>query len=91
MVEIVLYGPFREAVGRKTVDHRMDDESTVDELFRSLSEAYPSVEPHLLRDGTLRESINVMKNGRNVRLLDGGETMVEDGDRLTVTVSLEGG
>ena len=91
MIEIALYGPFREAVGEKTVEFGVDDETTVGSVLRSLAAEYPDLDARLFEDGHLRESINVSKNGKNVKLLDRGETPIDDGDRLTVTVSLEGG
>lgn len=91
MVEIALYGPFREAVGQKVVTVGTDGETSVGSVLRTLAAEYPDLEDRLFSDGTLRESINVSKNKKNVKLLDGGETPVADDDRLSVTVSLEGG
>lgn len=91
MIEINLYGPFREAVGTKTVERPVNDGDTVEAVLADLAEEYPALTDRLFEEGALRDSINVMKNGTNVNLIDGGETSVGSGDRLSVVVSLEGG
>lgn len=91
MIEVKLYGPFREDVGEKVVEVPIEGDGTVGSVLRRLLDDHPVLEEKLYEDGRLRHAINVMRNGRNVKLLDGEATPVEDGDRLSVMVSIEGG
>ena len=91
MIEIRLYGPLAEIVDARSVRHEPDGDETVADVLRALSGEHPELADRLFEAGVLRESINVLKNGQNVKLIDGGETPVTDGDRLSCTVSLEGG
>lgn len=91
MIEVKLYGPFQEDVGEKVVDVATDGDATVGSVLRRLIDDHPVLEEKLYEDGRLRKAINVMRNGRNVKLLEGEATPVEDGDRLSVMVSIEGG
>ena len=91
MIEIVLYGPFREAVGRKTVEHEYVPGSTVRSTLRDLAEAYPALDDQLFSDGELRSTVTVLKNGENIKTLSGELTPLREDDRVSVTVPLEGG
>ncbi|RQG93532.1 ubiquitin-like small modifier protein 1 [Natrarchaeobius chitinivorans] len=85
------YGTLRDAVGQKSVTHDVSDETTVGELLETIAEEHPELEEALFSDGTLRETMNVSVNARHVRLDEGLETPVEDGDVIRAYPPVEGG
>lgn len=90
-VTCALFGPLRDAAGRKHVEVPADPPSTVIEVVRALAVAYPQVEEHLFGgDGRLR-SINVTLNGDHIEHLDGLETAVADGDVIRLAPPVTGG
>lgn len=88
-VELRFFANFREAVGQKTVMWTVDDGATVGAVLHALEDEYPDL--GLFENGELREFLSVMKNGREVTHLDGLDTPLADGDRLSVFPPVAGG
>lgn len=89
-VECRFFGPFREAVGTKTVEFETDAD-TYGELLEALQSRYPTLESRLVRDGSLVGEVAVTKNKRNIRHIDGLATPLEDGDVVRMVPSVYGG
>jgi len=90
-LELRFFATFREAVGAKTVEREFPDGSTVGEVLAALEERHEELVGELLVDGDLKPQINVLKNGREVLHMEGIETTLEDGDRLSVFPPVAGG
>lgn len=91
-LECVFFGPFRDAVGDKTV-HVETDADTVGDLLVELETAYPTLEGRLVTDdgaGLVGETV-VTKNKRNITHIDGLETELEAGDVIRLVPSVYGG
>jgi len=66
--------------------------SNVGEVLRSLSEQHPATESQLFsEDGELNRYVNVYLNDEDVRVLDGLETGVSDGDTVVILPAMAGG
>ena len=66
--------------------------SDVREALRGLAEAHPGVESQLFDDaGELNRYVNVYLNDEDVRLLDGLDTGVSDGDTVVILPAMAGG
>lgn len=90
-LELRFFASFRQAVGQKTLERAYDaDAVAVAEVLEDLVDAYPDLEV-FERPGELRSFVSVMKNGRDVTHLDGLETDLEDGDRLSLFPPVAGG
>jgi len=90
-LELRFFATFREAAGGKTVAAEYADESTVGDVLRALEAEYDGMDGRLIVDGDLAPQINVLKNGREVLHLDGLDTPLDDGDRLSVFPPVAGG
>jgi MoaD family protein, archaeal len=90
-LELRFFATFREAVGRKTVVREFEDGSDVGEVLAVLEAEYEEMDGRLIVDGDLAPQINVLKNGREVLHLQGLETALGDGDRLSVFPPVAGG
>lgn len=89
-VECAFFGPFREAVGDKTV--KLDtDAATVGDLLVEIETHYPDLEGRLLEDEDVRPEIAVTINGKHVQHVDGVETTLADGDVVRLTPAVYGG
>ena len=75
--------------GKTTIDV---DARTVDGALRQLEAAYPGLVP-LLRDegGTLRPKVMVYVNDVHIRLRQGVDTPLQDGDQVYVVPMVMGG
>jgi molybdopterin synthase sulfur carrier subunit len=65
--------------------------ATLGELFIDLEQRHGGLQDRLLDNGSLRRFVNVYLNDEDVRFLDGLETPVKDGDKVTVLPAVAGG
>ncbi|MBP1921975.1 molybdopterin synthase sulfur carrier subunit [Halorubrum alkaliphilum] len=90
-LELRFFATFREAAGGKTVHREFEDGATTGDVLRELEAEYEGMTGRLIVDGDLAPQINILKNGREVLHLQGLETPLEDGDRLSVFPPVAGG
>ena len=65
---------------------------SVRQVLESLKDKYPKVTERLLNDeGELRPFVCVMIGENDIRLSDGLDTSVSEGDRLSVAILVAGG
>ena len=65
---------------------------SVGEILRSVAEAHPDTESQLFGpDGGLNRYVNVYLNDEDVRVLEGLETSVGEGDTLVILPAMAGG
>jgi MoaD family protein len=67
------------------------DGATVGEVLDALYERYAELRSRIAEDGGLRRFVNVYVDGEDIRLLDGLDTQVEDGDEVTILPAVAGG
>ena len=80
---------------RKLTGDRSEIEGTgsnMRELLDNLEDLHPGIRERLVDEGgTVRRFINVYLNEEDIRFLDGLETAVADGDRVTIVPAIAGG
>jgi sulfur-carrier protein len=65
---------------------------SVGEVLRSLADAHPRTQSQLFSpDGDLNRYVNVYLNDEDVRVLDGMDTPVGEGDMLVILPAMAGG
>ena len=75
--------------GEKEVQASGDD---VGKVLHELAEQHPDLRSQLFgADGSLNRYVNVYLNDEDVRVLDGLETAVSDGDTLVILPAMAGG
>ena len=68
------------------------DGGNVAEVLRSLADQHPATESQLFSgEGELNRYVNVYLNDEDVRVLDGLETNVSEGDTLVILPAMAGG
>ena len=66
--------------------------SDVGSLLSQLAEQHPATQTQLFGpDGSLNRYVNVYLNDEDVRVLDGLDTAVKDGDTLVILPAMAGG
>ena len=66
--------------------------SNVGEVLRALTAAHPATEEQLFGpEGDLNRYVNVYLNDEDVRVLDGLDTAVSDGDTVVILPAMAGG
>lgn len=64
---------------------------TLGELFDDLESRHHGLRDRLIDDNGLRRYVNVYLNDEDVRFLNGLQTMISDGDSVTVLPAVAGG
>ena len=68
------------------------DGDTVGEVLRELTDRHPDTEAQLFgSEGDLNRYVNVYLNDEDVRVLDGLETAVAEGDTVVILPAMAGG
>ena len=76
--------------GYRTLE--LPDAVTVRDAMVELGRRYPAVESRVFDgDGKIRRNINALINGGNVQSRQRFETVLQDGDRLTILPPVGGG
>ncbi len=85
-VKVKLFANFREAAGVKEIEIQS---SNVGKLLDSLVEKYPKLKDLFYEEGKLRDYVNIMVNGRNIR----GDTRykLKEGDVVAIFPPVSGG
>lgn len=84
------FANYREVVGQKTIERDYEDVSTVGDALAAIKEEFPEMDLYE-DDGSPREFITVMRDGRDVEHIDGMETELTDGQTLSVFSPVAGG
>jgi len=87
-VELRFFATFREAVGQKVLEREVEGGTTVGDVLDDLVAEY---DLDVFEDGDIRPQVSVMKNGKDVYHLDGIDTVLEDGDAVSVFPPVAGG
>ena len=66
--------------------------ATLQELVEDLESSYPGMRERLCEaDGQLRRFVNVFVNGEDVRFLQGLESLLAEGDEVSIVPAVAGG
>lgn len=91
-MEWKLFADLAEVGGDRRIDVDVESGATVGDALDALLADRPALQDRVLdEDGDLREHINVLRNGENVRRVDGLETELASGDELALFPPVSGG
>jgi sulfur-carrier protein len=89
-MKIMIPTPLRQYADKK--DAVEVTAGTVAEALKGLTARHPELRPHLYTDdGRLRAFVNVYLNDEDIRYLSKEQTLVKDGDTLSIVPSIAGG
>jgi molybdopterin synthase sulfur carrier subunit len=64
---------------------------TIIALVKSLDQKYPGLADRISEEGKLRRFVNIYVNEEDVRFMQNEETMVKDGDEVSIVPAIAGG
>ncbi len=82
--------PLRKLTGNQS-EIEIDGE-TVESLIGNMEASYPGIKDRICDEsGKVRRFINIYINEEDIRFLDGTETTVKAGDRISIVPAIAGG
>ena len=64
---------------------------TVSDLVHALEKDYPGMQERLSEDGRIRRFINIYVNDEDIRFLNKEDTVLKDGDTISIVPAIAGG
>ncbi len=90
-VTVKAFATFREVMDMK-VELKLPEGATVKTLLSELTARYKGLDALLFAEpGTLRDFVNILKNGRNIHFIAGLDTLLDDGDMIALFPPAAGG
>ncbi len=90
-IELRFFANFRAAVGQKIIEWEYDaEEVPARRVLQDLEEEYPDLD-FFTETGELREFLSILRNGRDIELIDGLNTPLTDDDKLSIFPPVAGG
>lgn len=93
VVAVKLIGALRSASGKSKIAMKMKGPVSIQELIKEIDRRHPKLENAII-DTELedpRPKTLILVNGKEISILNGLETMLEDGDRVVFVPVLHGG
>jgi molybdopterin synthase sulfur carrier subunit len=91
-MEVKVYATLRLKIGQAEIDVSTGPGDTVRDAIQEVLERYPALTPDLMSEGgELVTHVHVFLSGRNIRLLDGLDTRIREGQTLAIFPPVGGG
>lgn len=91
-MQVKVYATLRLKIGQAKIDLEAGPGDTVRQAIHELLRKYPVLAPDVIADDDeLVHHVHIFLNGRNVRLLDGLDTVIQEGQKLDIFPPVGGG
>lgn len=88
-VKVLIPTPLQKLTNGKDVVEA--EAGKIIDIINALDKTFPGLAERLCQDGKIRRFINVYVNEEDVRFLQGEETIVKDGDEVSIVPAIAGG
>ena len=89
-VTVLVPTPLRKYTGEQETVH--SSSGTITQLVADLEKQYPGIGARITDDrGELRKFVNIYVNEEDIRFLEGKDTLVSDGDTVSIVPAIAGG
>ena len=90
-VQVEFYASIRGVFQEKERTIELGNPATVRDALNLVCNTYEKRSRILDKSGQIKPDINILKNGRHTKFLEGIETPLEDGDRIAIFPPVHGG
>jgi molybdopterin converting factor small subunit len=88
-IQVRIPTPLRTLTGGK--DEVPAKGGTLREVIDDLEQSYPGLKERLCDDKGVRRFVNIYQNEEDIRFLDSLDTVVKDGDAISIVPAIAGG
>lgn len=88
-VKVLIPTPLQKITGGK--DTVEAEPGRIIDIINTLDKRYPGLAERLCQDGKIRRFINIYVNEEDIRFLQGEDTVVKDGDEVSIVPAIAGG
>jgi molybdopterin converting factor small subunit len=90
-IELELLGALARIAGSRSVKIEVTDNATVRDVLSMVKRMQRGMEEYILLSGDRVNNVIVLVDGRDIRVLDGIETKLRDGSKVTLIPVVHGG
>ena len=91
-VIVKFYATLRDLTGKKEpIEVQLEEGATISQLLDELYLDSGIKEAMMAEDQKVKPNITILKNGREIRFLDGNETELNSGDEISIFPLVAGG
>ncbi len=86
------FATFKQITNHREIEFEIEEGTTIQQLLEVIFEQFVTLQDKIFNDNNeLRPWIHILKNGRNIKFLDGIETTLTDGDVVALFPPVAGG
>ncbi len=90
-VKVIFFAPFRELFGTGEREVELGNASDVKMLLDILCDTKERLNTLFDDDGELKSYVTILKNGRSIKMLNGVQTELGEGDEIAIFPPVAGG
>lgn len=90
-VKVIFFAPFRELFGTGEREVELGNASDVKMLLDILCDTKERLKKLFDDDGELKSYVTILKNGRSIKMLNGVQTGLGEGDEIAIFPPVAGG
>jgi molybdopterin synthase sulfur carrier subunit len=91
-MEVKVYATLRMKIGQASIEVEAGPGDTVRQAVTEVLERFPVLAPDIMADEEeLVNHVHIFLHGRNIRLLDGLDTEIQEGQRIDIFPPVGGG
>lgn len=92
ILTVKFFANLKNIIGRKKVKIELNKKSTVLKLLEVLFEQFTELKNEIMTENNEpKEWIQILKNGRNIKYLESLNTLLEEGDTISIFPPVAGG
>ncbi|MFX1587660.1 MAG: ubiquitin-like small modifier protein 1 [Promethearchaeota archaeon] len=90
-ITVKLFAQFREFLKKNKIEIEVEEGTNIFQLIESLCDLYDLREKIFDKKNEIKQQINILKNGRQIKFLEGTKTKLEHGDEISLFPPIMGG
>jgi len=90
-VTIKVFAQFRELLKKKKIEMEFENGADIFEAVQSLANLYNISDEIFDNNNEIKKWVNILKNGRQIKFLNGIKTKLEQGDEIALFPPASGG